>query len=452
MLVKDFRSSWYTYWARMLKQDEYHLDGHKLKANKFWQNASICQALIERGKLKKGKKGIGFGVGLERLPAVFAEFEVDVMATDQSFHGGSSAHWAERELAKGLSSLNKIKIVSDKKFLQRVQFRTLDMKNIPNKYSDRYDFLWSNCSLGHLGSIPSGLSFIRESLRCLKRGGIAVHTTEVNVLSNNLTVDHGDTVVFRLQDIYHLFQELTKIGYVCSPLKFHLGRSSGDFRLSMQPKFGNDYSKIQIGGHLATQVILIIRRPRYFRVSKYLQKPRLFKLRRHYLKGLKEITDFSQVNPEIAQLLNTQNFPSELDLKPVVKELSLKIQQHTSYMLLLEYINKSQISFYSAYGHLLSAAPLVLGTNKPKDRASQFADSRWIAGSNNRPSSDFMVKNLQGTYEHADHVKPGQDFALRLWLNTHNLKKGHYNENFNVLLEGMGWVEGAEVKVCIEII
>ena len=62
LLFKDFNSKWYKKWAKELKQDKDHLDNHVLRANKFWQNAIIVQALWERGTFYKGACGIGFGV------------------------------------------------------------------------------------------------------------------------------------------------------------------------------------------------------------------------------------------------------------------------------------------------------------------------------------------------------------------------------------------------------
>ena len=49
--------------------------------------------------------------------------------------------------------------------------------------------LWSSCSLEHLGSISHGIEFILNSLKCLKQHGVAVHTTEFNLSSNEETLN-----------------------------------------------------------------------------------------------------------------------------------------------------------------------------------------------------------------------------------------------------------------------
>ncbi|MBV5337004.1 MAG: hypothetical protein J0653_03215, partial [Deltaproteobacteria bacterium] len=71
------------------------------------------------------------------------------------------------------------------------------------------DFCWSSCSLEHLGSIKAGLDFIKASLKTLKVGGVAVHTTEYNVSSDEATIDNNPTLVlFRRCDIQGLVEEL----------------------------------------------------------------------------------------------------------------------------------------------------------------------------------------------------------------------------------------------------
>lgn len=44
---------------------------------KQWEFYFICKALAERGRLSTGCRGLGFGVGLEPLPALFASYGVE---------------------------------------------------------------------------------------------------------------------------------------------------------------------------------------------------------------------------------------------------------------------------------------------------------------------------------------------------------------------------------------
>lgn len=161
---RDFDSKWYKYWANALKQDSKHLGNFDLYANKFWQNAIMAQLLNNRNMLVPGNSAIGFGVGKERLLALFAQLGVIVEATDQDFTKENAKLWDNDQLAEGLFSLNNDGICDEAIFNQNVNFSPVNMERIPKRYYSNYNFLWSNCALGHLGSIDKGLNFITNSL------------------------------------------------------------------------------------------------------------------------------------------------------------------------------------------------------------------------------------------------------------------------------------------------
>lgn len=451
LLFRDFNTGWYKKWAKELKQDSNHLEGHHLRANKFWQNAAICQALFERKQLKVGNRGIGFGVGQERLPALFAKYGVYVTATDQDFNTLKSKHWSDQELATGAKSLNILGIADKDSFNKHVEYKTLDMTKIPSSLQDKYNFLWSNCSLGHLGSIPKGLKFIEDSLKCLKPGGAAVHTTEVNVLSNEKTVTDGDTVIFRLRDLYEQAVKLTKQGYIISPLKFDLGYSQDDYRISLQPQFGNNYSKIQVGGHICTQVIIIIRRPKRAAAKQVMQKLRLWQLEYSYRRAISNMEKFKKRNQNVKQLQEGKRLDLGLiSLSPIKTVWPVNIKAGQTKRVFIEFKNDSSISLYSAYGHLKDTHPVLLGTTGPENRSSKFANQYWVAGTKNRASSDFQFKKGK-VHEPVDHVPPQQPFAFKVMLSATNVPKGQYSEKFAVLQEGIRWLDGTGVELSIKV-
>jgi hypothetical protein len=451
LLFKDFDSAWYTYWAKELKQDKAHLDGFALRSNKFWQNAAICQALADRGALFRGSHGIGFGVGQERLPAVFAKRGVNVTATDQDFRKQKAQAWSEAELAIGLESLNRAGITSDKTIQEHISYQPLDMTTIPKRFYEVYDFAWSNCALGHLGSIEKGLLFIEDSLKCLKPGGVAAHTTEVNILSNDATVDSGGTVIFRLKDIYTLMQRLTAQGYICSPLRLNLGGSSDDNRISMRPTFGNDFSKIQYEGHLLTQVILIIQKPKrpLAAITRVWQSVLLAVI---YRKSLIQLHRFKHGNTELTQHTAPLAAPPEtIRLAPTKNKIKVTIASPGRKQVYIEYRNESSINLYAVRGHLAGVAPLILATSDPHDRQSPFANETWVNFEQNRPSSDLYIKERNGNYVRADYVKPGKDFAFLVTFDARAAKPGVYQEGFCVVQEGSQWIAGSEVMVEVRV-
>jgi hypothetical protein len=449
LVFRDFKSAWYKKWAAELKQDKDHLDGHMLRANKFWQNAVICQALYKHKKLKPGLKGIGFGVGQERLPAVFAKHQAEVLATDQDYTTDQASKWSEHELATGLKSLNKIAICPPEVFTERVSYRSVDMTHIPKDLNDTYDFLWSNCSLGHLGSITAGLNFIIQSLDCLKPGGVAVHTTEVNTISDTSTVSAGNTVIFRLQDTYRLTRLLINQGYKCSLLKFDLGNTEDDFRISWWPKFGNDYSKIQVGGFVSTQVVLIITKPRTTPPG-WLKKWRSWQAKLNYHRNLDRLHNFKKHNPSIHRLIKSWSaLPETIKLSPAKKRIVISMKSGQNREIYVEFRNDSPCDLYSYYGHPLNVSPIVLATDGPRDRTSIFASREWV--SHNRASSELYACHKDPAYEPIDHVLEGQDFAFKTVLDAKKVKKGTYVESFSILQENLIWINDTQVDVEVNI-
>src|SRR5204862_2356900 len=110
---------------------------------------------------------------------------------------------------------------------QRVSFRPVDMNNIPEDLGG-FDFIWSSCSFEHLGSIRKGKHFIRRMARCLRPGGVAVHTTEYNVDSNFWTVRRGQDVLFRRRDFLAMVLDLEQAGHRVEPLDFDSGDTPAD--------------------------------------------------------------------------------------------------------------------------------------------------------------------------------------------------------------------------------
>lgn len=454
LVWSDFQTDWYKRWAKELYQDTKHLENYALHANKFWQNAAMVQALWERQAIQEGAKGLGFGVGQERLPALFAKYGVHITATDQDFTTQKAGHWAEHELATSAQSLNRLKICDPKKFKNQVEYMPVDMKKVPKKLHGKYDFLWSNCALGHLGSIPDGLNFIESSLQCLKPGGWAVHTTELNILSNGETVTGGSTVIFRLKDIQSLSQKLTKQGYIVSPLALVFGPDEKDKRISMRPEFGNDFSKIQVMGHLATQILLIIHKPKNFQQN---QAPhaifrRQMSLRRSYLRNLQAISRYKRSDRTVVPILKSQKTkPTQLDLTPAKTFLKVKIKKGESTSIYLDFKNNSKVPLFDTYARLGENKPITLATTKPNDRASQFFDKSWHGKNKNRPSVDVYSKAGR-KYTLIDYVQPGQEFAFLLTLNSNKLQKGTYTEEFSIVQEHAGWVPNTSVTVHVEVV
>ena len=57
------------------------------------------------------------------------------------------------------------------------------------------------------------MDFVVAQMACLRPGGVAVHTTEYLVSSNDATVEAGGTVFYRRRDIEGLVQRLRRAGH-----------------------------------------------------------------------------------------------------------------------------------------------------------------------------------------------------------------------------------------------
>jgi SAM-dependent methyltransferase len=200
---------------------------------KLWEWIFITQALCERGMFGSDKRGLGFAVGREPLPDFFANLKCNIMASDL-VGGKSSAQWAaSSQHAERLENLYTGYFSTKEDFYQNVSFKSIDMNNIPNDEAG-YDFLWSSCALEHVGNMELAEDFIYNAMKCLKPGGVAVHTTEYNLSSNSDTVLSGPSVILRARDFERISENLRKEGHEIN-LCFKLGESPADEYVALPP-------------------------------------------------------------------------------------------------------------------------------------------------------------------------------------------------------------------------
>ena len=227
---------------------------------KIWEYAFICESLYKHGMLKKGKKALGFAVGTEPLASLFCKYGVEVLATDLDFDEAKEIGWVStNQHAKNLASLNSLKICEDEQFNKLCRFKNVDMNNIPDDLG-QFDFVWSACALEHLGNIRLGEEFIYNSLKYLKPGGIAVHTTEFNYSSNTDTLVDGPAVLFRRKDIEKIRKKLLEDGYEVSEINYDGGIMPYDKVIDMPPYKQDIHLKISLNKYVVTSIGLVIKK------------------------------------------------------------------------------------------------------------------------------------------------------------------------------------------------
>lgn len=232
---------------------------------KPWEWAYICQALDERGMLAPGRRGLGFAVGAEPLPSLFASMGCDVVATDLGSGDERRTPWQQTGQWVGQrEALNQRGLCGGEEFARRVSFRPVDMNEIPDDL-DAFDFTWSSCSFEHCGTLDLGLRFLERQMACLRPGGVAVHTTEFNLSSNDATVATGPYVIYRLRDIEDIVRRLRRAGHHVEPLDVGIGDHPLD-RFIDRPPFNGPaapgHLRLELNGFVSTSIGLIITKGR----------------------------------------------------------------------------------------------------------------------------------------------------------------------------------------------
>ncbi len=227
---------------------------------KMWEWLFICQALSERDMLRPGRRGLGFGVGREPLVPLFAALGCEVVATDLEPDRAQEAGWTATgdEYSGGLEGLHDERLCPRDEFVRRVRYRHVDMNDVPDDLQG-FDFTWSSCAFEHLGDLRAGTDFVVEQMRCVAPGGVAVHTTELNVSSGDRTVAAGPTVLYRRRDIEELAARLRGLGYRID-VDLTEGIAPADGHVDVPP-FSDTHLRTTLGEFVTTSVGLVIEKP-----------------------------------------------------------------------------------------------------------------------------------------------------------------------------------------------
>lgn len=221
---------------------------------KLWEYLYILNALDGYCGLRAPHRGLGFGVGKEQIPAIIAQRGCQLVITDYVPDPEASLGWE----GKCLDDLMFEHLCPREIMEQRVGFRAVDMNVIPADLGG-FDFLWSCGSLEHIGGLANGLAFVRNSMDCLKPGGIAVHTTEFTLTSETSTHDDPNICFYRRSDIEQLAQDLLAAGHLIV-LNFNRGNTVADLHVDVEPFHYGLSLAAQHANHVITSIGLIIQK------------------------------------------------------------------------------------------------------------------------------------------------------------------------------------------------
>jgi len=248
-----FQLPLYQFWIKKI--------GHlPLLNRKHWEWVYICQTLYENGMLQEGKTGLCFGCGKEPLISLFASMGCKILATDLDLSNEKAKDWLNsNQHIQEKNDLYYSNICEEQIFLQNVNYKNVDMNEIPENLGE-YDFLWSACSLEHLGGYDNGFQFIKNSLKHLKTGGIAVHTTEYNLSSNDKTSENIYSCIYREKDIEDLISQLELLGFYVFPFSKYRGREDADNFVDHPPYEYNPHLRLFLDGYVTTSCGIIIKK------------------------------------------------------------------------------------------------------------------------------------------------------------------------------------------------
>jgi len=226
---------------------------------KQWEFVWILSVLRAAGVFRPGARVLGFGVGAEPLPAMMAAQGLKVTATDAPPSVVAPQGWQETgQHAASIEDLLRPALVDEATFRARASFRAVDMNAIPADLHG-YDACWSSCCFEHLGGIAAGLAFVENSLSTLAPGGIAAHTTEFNLLSNDATLETPGLSFFRRRDIEGLLDRLAARGHRVWPLNLNPGDAPLDAHVDAPP-YALPHLKVEGLGHVSTSIGIAVQR------------------------------------------------------------------------------------------------------------------------------------------------------------------------------------------------
>jgi hypothetical protein len=259
---KHVNEPWFKRWSSSIGLPDHPHGEVPPGYRKYWEWAGILEVLQQHGKLQRGMKGIGFAVGTEPLTCILASHGVTVLASDLGA-GEQLQEWAStNQHAATLDAIYRPNLIGRPQFDELVSFKPVNMADLEALPSAEYDFAWSSCAFEHIGNLEDGLSFVISAMRLLKPGGVAVHTTEINLSSNDDTLFDNHMCIYRKRDIEQLDRRLRLIRCGIEAMNWDAGAHEHDLNYDSPPYFqsGRPHVKLELGGFITTSCMIVVRK------------------------------------------------------------------------------------------------------------------------------------------------------------------------------------------------
>lgn len=220
-----------------------------------WEQVWIVSVLATAGLIGLGRRILGLDIGNQRLPALLASRGVEVMVADPP----TPTEDLERRRLIRASDLFHPEIVNFDDFGRLLRWEMFGPETLPAELHGMFDAVWSTGVIEQLGPRERAMAAIKDTLACLKPGGIAAHSVVLNIASDTMAPNRPDYAVFRRSDIEALAQELRAEGHSIETLNFHPGLAPEDDEVFSGPG-SQQRPKWRHGAHVLTTFGLVIRK------------------------------------------------------------------------------------------------------------------------------------------------------------------------------------------------
>lgn len=234
----------YASWAARLQQ---HVHQHR----RLWESVYILQVLDRYELLEAGARGLGFAVETGPLPAVMAARGVEVVATYLPGEEESAQGSAPGSHRPTIATLRHADLCDDAAFGRLVSLRPAAITPIPPDLVN-FDFAWSVAGHEQLASIGAGVTFIEETLNCLRPGGLAVHVVKLGLTPDDDRIGDAVAVPFRRRDLERLALNLISRGHEVAQLNL-----TGD---DLSPQGSRDRPTAARGRDMTASFGIIVRK------------------------------------------------------------------------------------------------------------------------------------------------------------------------------------------------
>ena len=223
---------------------------------KQWEFIAITRVLRKANMLVPGKRGLVFAAGTEPLISYFAAQGPHILATDMDYNNALEQGWVNTDQhVSNREGLFRKDLISREDFDERVSFAVADMNHLNVSWFGTFDFIWTTCSVEHVGSIALGQRFVRDSMNLLKPNGIAVHTTEFLLSSTENTISEGGASFWRLKDFKAVLEGLKYDGHKpSSSICLKTGNDNPD-EYDTHPYREHDHLRLEVGPYVITSVL-----------------------------------------------------------------------------------------------------------------------------------------------------------------------------------------------------